>query len=92
MTQAKLIREKSGKFGLVVNGVIFNDQIYNHYQFAATGRNQDGSRLDVAAELGITKISSDEYHVADLEKFISWAETPNPEGPSVIYGIEDGVL
>jgi len=55
MTQAKLIREKSGKFGLVVNGVIFNDQIYNHYQFAATGRNQDGSRLDVAAELGIKK-------------------------------------
>ena len=46
----------------------------------------------MAAELGITKISSDEYHVADLEKFIAWAETLNPEVPSVIYGVEDGIL
>ena len=91
MTQAKLIREKSGKFGLVVDGKVFNDQVYNSYGFTATGRKDDGSRFNVAAELGITKVSFDEYHVADLEKFLDWAQIPG-EDPIAIYGVEDGAL
>ncbi len=89
MTQAKLVREKSGKFGLIVDGKIFNDQVYNHYNFTAIGRNPDGSRFDVGAELGITKVSHDEYTVGNLEKFLAWAEIPGAE-PIAIYGVEDG--
>lgn len=92
MSTAKLVRSKikTSKFDLVINGQIIGGKVYNKYHFSATGKTADGSRIDVAADLGITKINFNEYHVANLEAFLTWAEIP-AEKAAKIWGVEDGV-
>jgi len=85
-------------FGLFVDGVnVHPDFQYNYYAFCETGyrasgaKNFDeakamGERIDVAAELGIIKIDSDNYIVTDLEKFEAWAKKPEEKSDGVLIG------
>lgn len=93
MKTAKLIRSTVNRLGfdLVVDGEIQGDVVYNKHHFAATGLNADRTRFDKAAELGIEKVSFDEYNVTDLNKFLEWAAQPSEIVGGTLYGFEDGV-
>lgn len=90
---AKLIRSTVNRtgFDLVVDGQIQGDVVYNKHHFAATGLRADRTRFDKAAELGIEKVSYDEYTVTDLNKFLEWAAQPSEIVGGTLYGFEDGV-
>lgn len=92
MTTAKLIRSTVHHtgFDLVVDGQIQGDVVYNKHHFAATGLNADRTRFDKAAELGIEKVSFDEYTITDLSKFLEWAAQPSEIVGGTLYGFEDG--
>lgn len=93
MKTAKLIRSTVNLtgFDLVIDGVIQGDVVYNKHHFAATGLNADRTRFDKAAELGIEKVSFDEYTITDLNKFLEWAAQPSEIVGGKLYGFEDGV-
>ena len=92
MKTAKLIRSTVSitGFDLVVDGQIQGDVVYNQYHFAATGLRADRTRFDKAAELGIEKVSFEEYTVTDLNKFLQWAAQPSEIVGGKLYGFEDG--
>ena len=62
---------RSLTFNLVSNDNIVSTG-HSKHDFAASGKKADGTRFDVAADLGITRLSFNEFDVADLDAFIVW--------------------
>jgi hypothetical protein len=62
---------RSVTFDLISNGKIISSG-HSRHDFAAKGKKADGTRFNIAADLGLTVISFGEFEVPDLDAFLAW--------------------